>query len=148
MPEDAPLFCSIGTTPLFRGSERFKRCAYIEIHGMFCRVFRCPVRRVEDPLLFIRNRDPSATRQIRLHARSKSSVRAWREQHADAASSDQPESGVKRVPSGVNEANYSLILISQLARCARGAAPPAPTAVLPTFGSTKKKKKKIRTNKW
>jgi len=30
---------------------------------------------------------------------------------------DQPESGSKRAPSGVNETNYNLILICQLASC-------------------------------
>lgn len=40
---------------------------------------------------------------------------------------DQPESGVKRVPTGVNEANYGLILISQLAMRPRYTVPPAPT---------------------
>lgn len=30
---------------------------------------------------------------------------------------DQPESGSKRAPSGVNESNYDLILINQLAGC-------------------------------
>lgn len=30
---------------------------------------------------------------------------------------DQPESGSKRAPSGANETNYDLILISQLAGC-------------------------------
>ena len=39
----------------------------------------------------------------------------------------QPESGVKRVPTGVNEANYGLILISQLAMRPRYTVPPAPT---------------------
>lgn len=81
-----------------------------------------------------RSRRKRSTKQRRNKARKELDARykvdgsreetRQRAKGTQRTSSDQPESGVKRVPSGVNEANYGLILISQLAMrpryCASG----------------------------